>query len=228
MTVEGRIRSASSIPILGVVGGIGSGKTSLADEVGRRMRSRRLDGDTTGHQVLRQPDVKRQLRDLFGDDVFDASGEVIRPAVAARVFGSGRAETEARRKLESIVHPRIRELLQQELDRLRRRGDVELIILDAPVLLESGWASLCDAIVFVDAPREQRLARVLGRGWTAAEFDRREASQLSVEEKRCRADFVVNNSGDLAAAGEQLAAWLISRFSLHAPAEPGTIRSHQV
>lgn len=204
--------SRSAVPILGIVGGIGSGKTAIAEEVGQRIPSHRLDGDSAGHQVLKQSEVQSQLRHLFGDEVFDGDGNVIRAAIARKVFGPGPGETLARRQLEAIVHPPIRELLRRELDRIQSTGQVRVIFLDAPVLLESGWDALCDAIIFVDVPREQRLARVLRRGWTEDEFNRREASQLPVEEKRCRADFIVNNSGDLSTAGANLVAWLVSRF----------------
>jgi dephospho-CoA kinase len=71
------------------------------------------------------------------------------------------------------------------------------VVVDAPLLYEAGVDKECDFVVFVDAPREQRLARVKARGWDEAELDRREKAQLSLQEKRTRADAVVENKGTL-------------------------------
>ena len=76
--------------------------------------------------------------------------------------------------------------------------------LDAPLLLEAGWDRLCDTLVFVDAPRGLRLARARKRGWSEADFARREAAQQSLEAKRGRADLVVDNSGPLDATRAQV------------------------
>jgi dephospho-CoA kinase len=95
-----------------------------------------------------------------------------------------------------MTHPEIRKRLRSEAQEMARRG-TQVSILDAPVLLKAGWADLCDALVFIDCPEDQRRARAVQRGWTAEEFARREASQEPIEEKRRRADFVLENSGDL-------------------------------
>ena len=68
-------------------------------------------------------------------------------------------------------------------------------VLDAPLLLEAGWDKLCDRLVFVEAPREVRLSRALGRGWSKEDFAAREEAQESLDSKRQRADVVVDNSG---------------------------------
>jgi dephospho-CoA kinase len=77
-------------------------------------------------------------------------------------------------------------------------------VLDAPLLLEAGWDELCGALVFVDAPRPLRRQRALTRGWTEEQFESREAAQLSVDEKRRRADFAIDNGGDEEDTREQV------------------------
>ncbi|MCA9069922.1 MAG: dephospho-CoA kinase, partial [Planctomycetaceae bacterium] len=179
---------AVKIPVIGIVGGIGSGKSSLAHGLSDFLRCHRLDGDQVGHAVLQQPEVISQLCEQFGESILNEDRHIDRPSVAKLVFGTGETETRNRRQLEAIVHPRIRKRLQEELDSVRRRGNLDVIILDAPLLLEAHWDELCDAVVFVDVDRETRLQRVLNRKWTEDQFAQREQSQLPLEEKRKRAD----------------------------------------
>ena len=91
----------------------------------------------------------------------------------------------------------------------------DVIVLDAALLLESDWHEMCQAIVFLETPHESRLQRVAGRGWTAAELGRREASQLSLDEKRQRVDFVLDNSGPLEESARVLANWLRQNILSH-------------
>lgn len=209
-----------SVPVIGLVGGVGSGKSSVARAAADvRSSSHSLpslvsrsvlvivSGDVAGHEVLRQADVCRQIRDRFGDSVFDDRGEVNRSALGRLVFGS--ANQQALRSLEAIVHPMIRRQLEQEIEDARNRPEVKAILLDAAILLESGWRDVCDAVVFVDTPEQERLKRVSeGRGWSAEQFHRREASQWPLERKRAAADGVVRNDGDLEVAGRELLQWI--------------------
>jgi dephospho-CoA kinase len=178
--------------IVGILGGIASGKSLAAAQL-VKLGAGLLDADAAGHEVLKRDDVRQAIRVRWGDAVFDAAGHVVRPALARLVFADspkGRADLE---HLEQITHPLIGELLQARAAEMAVAG-VPLIVLDAPVMLKAGWDKLCDKILFIDAPRDQRLARALSRGWTEAEFAAREARQEPVDEKRRRADFVVDNS----------------------------------
>jgi dephospho-CoA kinase len=88
-----------------------------------------------------------------------------------------------------LIGRRIRERIEE----LNRMG-TEVIVLDAPILLEAGWDRHCDKIIYVDVNEEERLRRARQRGWTDAQFAAREASQLPVGEKRKVADVVIDNS----------------------------------
>jgi dephospho-CoA kinase len=206
--------SAKRIPVIGIVGGIGSGKSALANALNQHLHTYRLDADAAGHRALELSAVKTEIRRDFGPDVFDAQGQVIRGELARRVFGSEPAQRAAKAQLEQITHPVIRQELQNELQQLRAAGACDVILLDAALLLEAGWSDECDAVLFVDVPREQRLQRVQARGWTEAELDRREASQLPLDEKRRRSDVCIDNSAELAAAAGAAAAWISRKFSL--------------
>jgi dephospho-CoA kinase len=206
--------SAGRIPLIGIVGGIGSGKTALAKALSDQFVCCVLDADAAGHRALARSDVKNELRTCFGNDVFDANGNVIRSEIAKQVFGNKPDQQAARRKLEQIVHPHIRRELLQQLEQLRAAKKCDLILLDAAILLEAGWSELCDAVVYVDAPKTQRLQRIKVRGWSEQDMAVREASQMPLEEKRRRADLIVDNSGSLDVAAEQLGQWIADRFQL--------------
>ena len=205
--------SQHSVPIIGIVGGVGSGKSTLAAWLADRVRVAVLDADGAGHEALRNDRVKTMLQDTLGSDVFRPDGEVDRRRVAARVFGVSPEHAADREQLEQIVHPVIRQNLQREVEALRSAGSVDVIVLDAAVMLESGWSELCDAILFVDTPRTVRLQRVRdGRGWSEEELDRREASQWPIARKRDAADVVIDNSRGIDHAGLQLLDFLQRRF----------------
>lgn len=194
-----------TVPVIGLVGGIGSGKSSLACWLAARRNVLVADGDEAGHRALEESSVKQQIRQRFGDTVFDEKGEVSRAALGRLVFGSTVEARRARSDLEGIVHPRIRETFRGLIREARASGDVEAVILDAAVLLEAKWDELCDAVVFVDAPYSQRLQRVAeNRGWDERELALRESSQLPLDVKRTAADATIKNSDTVDRAGAHL------------------------
>lgn len=205
------------VPVIGLVGGIGSGKSFLSKELQKKRRVAIVEGDPAGHLVLKEEPVKREIRRVFGDGVFDTNGEVDRRRMSERVFGSAPEPQAARAALEAIVHPRITERLIDEIAAARSQPGIELIVLDAALLLEAGWRKLCDRVIFVEATEEQRYARVAeSRGWKLAEFQAREQSQYPLTRKRMEADDVVDNSQSGAHALAQLEA-IVSRLESQAP-----------
>jgi dephospho-CoA kinase len=181
--------------ILGLLGGVASGKSMVA-EMFRQLGAGVLDADLAGHEVLRLPAVRAAVGGRWGQDVIGPDGEVDRKALARIVFAPPPNGPQELAELERISHPEIRKRLKVEAEQMALQG-VPVVILDAPVMLKAGWDALCDSLAFVDSPADQRRARALKRGWTAAEFERREASQEPVEAKRRRADFVLDNSRDV-------------------------------
>lgn len=206
--------SAARIPVIGIVGGIGSGKSALANALSHYFQCGRLDADRAGHRALERPDVALALKNAFGDQIFDAEGHVLRSELAQLVFGPGESHLAARRRLESIVHPHIRRDIVEQLERHQSFLDCDIILLDAALLIEAGWSNDCDALIYVDTPAEIRRERVASRGWSAAELAKREASQLSLSEKQQRADLIVDNSQSIEAAAALAAKWIKERFQL--------------
>jgi len=176
---------------LGLVGGIASGKSVVA-ECFRDLGAVVLDADKAGHDVLREPGVVAPLRQRWGDRILESGGQISRREVARIIFSPGNdAEREF---LEKITHPLIERRLQQELARVKSfASPPRVIVIDAALLFEGGWDKLCDKIVYVDAPRDARLERAIRRGWSAEQFAAREAAQLPLEEKRTRSHILIRN-----------------------------------
>lgn len=181
--------------VLGLLGGIASGKSAVAGMLVKR-GAVWLDADRAGHEVLREPDVKKALVKHWGKSILADVGEIDRKAVAEIVFAKTPEGAAELRWLEAQTHPRIRMKLEAELEKLRSEK-VPVAVLDAPVMLKSGWDKICDVVWFIDTADEVRLRRALSRGWTAQEFWAREAAQEPLAVKRARADFVLDNSGEL-------------------------------
>ena len=180
--------------VIGLLGGIGSGKSEVARAFARQ-GARVLDADRIAHRVLDQPEVRRRLVRRWGPEILKGNGRVNRATLAARAFASDRDV----RTINRIVHPAVKRAMKEEIRKARMRPSSRKrpIVLDVPLLLEAGSWRLCDVLVFVDAPRDVRLRRLRRRsGWPAAELARRERFQTPLREKRRAAQFVVDNRSD--------------------------------
>lgn len=198
--VRPRVRAArrpwkhGPLPVVGLVGGVGAGKSTIANELADR-GWHVLDADKIGHALLEQNPAKRAVLARFGPEITEAGddGRIDRKALAQVVF----ADPQARGALEAILHPRMRATFEKAIERVIRRHGSRGIVLDAAVLFEAGWNDLCDLVVFVDAPVGARVARVVtSRGWTGETIAAREKAQLPLKTKRSRSDFALDNSGD--------------------------------
>jgi dephospho-CoA kinase len=191
-------------PIIGIVGGIGSGKSLIADLFGQ-LGCLVIKSDDQVRDAYQQPQVKQTLRQWWGDSVFDELGQVDRKAVAAKVF---HAPDELKR-LEQLLHPMVGKLRDDLMQARATDPTIQAFVWDVPLLYEVGQDKLCDAVVFVDAPLDVRLARVLqNRGWDQQELLRREKLQMPLDKKRSMAQYIVDNTADAAFAHRQVKAAL--------------------
>jgi len=206
--------------VLGLVGGIGSGKSQVAAAFARR-GARIIAGDQLAHAALRDPDIRSRVRERWGDEVIDENGEVNRRRLGAIVFADA-AELKA---LETLTHPWIRHHIHAEIEGACEDSQVPLIVLDAAIMLEAGWNDVCDRLIYIDAPRAVRLQRVARqRGWTEKEVTAREQAQLPLTEKVVRADHVLDNSASLEHLDRQvddlLHLWGLAQASTRSEPEP--------
>lgn len=183
--------------MLGVAGGIASGKSSAA----RLLAGPGgvvVDADQLAHEELNSPEGRARLLERHGPAALDAEGRADRAFLARRAFD----DPAERAWLESWIHPAVRGRMTRALE-AARTDRVPRVVLDVPLLFENEelhrLVGACDALVFVDAPLEVRDARArASRGWPAGEVARRERAQLPTAEKRERAHYVIDNAGDLA------------------------------
>lgn len=152
-----------------------------------------IEGDAIARELLPRPDVKAQLVQWWGPAVLKPDGSPDRVAIGRIVFN----DADQRVRLEKLLHPPIIAQCRQRLAVMRQDPERPAVVIDMPLLLEVGLDRDCDVLVWVDAPREQRLARVRQtRGWTADELDRREKAQWSLDRKADMADYCVDNGVD--------------------------------
>jgi len=180
--------------VIGIVGGVGSGKSSVTSELAT-LGAMALDVDRIGHNLLNETEIKGRLADRWGTAVIDSSGDIDRSVVAGIVFTDSPEATGELEFLESLVHPCITDQLVSTIAELKQSAKTGVLVIDAAVMFKAGWDRLCNKLIFVEVSERDRLARCQQRGWTSEEFYRRELSQESLELKRERADWVIDNSG---------------------------------
>ena len=190
-----------SCVVIGLMGGIGSGKT-MAAAILAEMGAAVLDADAICTELHETAEVKDAIRQRWGRAVLDANGKLDRAKLAAIAF----RDPEELRALNDILHPAVIERIEQAVADCRARGAAETCVIDAALLLESGLIRLCDATIFIECDATTRARRLADtRGWAPDEIQRREAHQEPLARKRETANFVVTNSGDPAALREQIA-----------------------
>lgn len=224
-------RILDSRKIVGIVGGVASGK-SVATKMLAELGGRILNADEIAHQVLAQPEVIDQLVNRFGSQILENENDeeptkrkLDRKRIAKLVFGETTEHKSNKDFLESIVQTRVREQLLRELskwkqfnqDSARQTHDLKrpykFLVLDIPLLFERGWEKHCDIILMIDTPEESRRAFAMARGWTEAEWRAREINQMPIVEKRARATDVITNDDGLEQLKNRIRNWYESKIS---------------
>jgi dephospho-CoA kinase len=204
-------RSAPRTFVVGLLGGIASGKSTVARTLAGA-DGVVIEADALAHRELARAETLDFLRREFGIEVLGPDGLPDRPALARRVF----ADPQARARLEGWIHPRVRDTIRDALAAARAAA-APIAVIDVPLLLENdathALTDECHALVFVDAPEEFRERRARAdRGWAPGEVRRREAAQWPLAQKRARATHCLSNHGDreqLARAAAELRATLL-------------------
>lgn len=176
-------------PIIGLVGGIGAGKSHVAG-LFEAAGCCRIASDEMVRAAYTHPAVKRAVVERFGEPVLDEGGRIDRRRIADIVFRNAAD----RKWLEALLHPVANQARLRLMEQAAKDPRILAYVWDSPLLLEAGLDDLCDAVVYVDAPREDRLRRVAQRGWDAAELDRREKVQLPLDKKRQKAEYHLRNA----------------------------------
>jgi dephospho-CoA kinase len=205
--------------LVGLTGGIGSGKSTVAKLL-RAQGVPIVDVDLLARECVEPGPVLDAVFAHFGDAVRAPDGTLDRAALAAIVFD----RPEARRQLEALTHPCIRERIDAELVRLVEQSEpVDLVVLDHPLLVESGAHVRVDAVVVVEAPEPTRVRRLVdARGMRRRDAKARIASQASDLERRSVAHHVILNDLDLAAL-EQSVGLLLAELRAQAAGDAAPV-----
>jgi dephospho-CoA kinase len=191
-------------PVIGLTGGIGSGKSTVAGMLGE-LGAVVIDADKVGHEIyLPGTEGFRRVVDAFGPDVVAADGTIDRRRLGERVF----ANPKELARLNALVHPLIGDEIRRRLQAAFARNEGRPIVVEAAIMLEAGWRFFDRIWVVVVSP-EVAIARVAAsRGLERREIERRIAAQMPNAERRRVADLVIENDGTLAELRAQVeAAW---------------------
>ena len=187
-----------SPPIIGLTGGIGSGKSVVAS-IFQDLGCIVANADENVKRALKTENVRNKLAEWWGVEILNPDGSVNTSRVAAIVF----KDDAERKRLESLLHPLAREMQEEQFS--AAIAETKALIIDAPLLIEAGLDKVCDAIVFVDSSPEIRQNRVIeSRRWSIEELKQRELAQLPLDTKRKKADYIVINEGNLDNAQRQV------------------------
>lgn len=175
--------------IIGLTGGIATGKSTVSDIL-KDLNIEVIDADKIAHNVLEYEDVKKKIKDVFGDEVINKNGEVDRKRLGKIVF----EDNKKLKKLESITHPKILEIIDNKI----KKAKSELVVLDAPLLFETNLDEKVDETWVIYASEEIQIKRLKKRdGLNKKEALDRIKAQMDLEKKAKKADVVINNEGTI-------------------------------
>lgn len=195
-----RVGNPTEKPLIGIIGGIASGKSTVAAEFGK-LGCAVIDADSIVHELLREDDVRDEVVRLFGPGVLNARGELDRKRLAAMVF----ADTKRLSALNKVIHPRVLQRTEDWIAQYNTDSHAKAIVLDMPLLVEVGWADRCDRVIFVKCDRKRRVERARAKGLSDdREIEIRENSQISLDNKVGLADNTVDNNSDFSALVRQI------------------------
>lgn len=200
--------------IIGVTGGVGSGKTELLHYIEKNYRCRILLADEASHEVMQKGGrIYEPLVALLGSSVLDSSGEINRKEMAARIF----SHEELLGRVNALIHPAVREFILEAVAEEREKATagaddaVDYFFLEAALLIECGYRSVVDEMwyIYCDlAVRRERLKK--SRGYSDEKIDSILSSQLTEAQFRSGSDVVIDNSGNLEDAYRQIREALAS------------------
>jgi dephospho-CoA kinase len=180
--------------VVGLTGGIASGKTVVSQALGEE-GAHIIDADQIAREMV-QPHTPawEEMRRVFGEEIFGRDGFIDRKKLARQVF----TDPEWRDRLNRILHPRIKEEIDRRISGIAQTDPDAIVVIDAPLLIETGAYRQMDALIVVAAAEKQQIERLKERSGASEEEARRIiASQLSLKEKLKVADIVIRNEGSI-------------------------------
>jgi len=195
------VSKAGKKPIIGILGGICSGKSTVAAEFAK-LGCKVIDADKIVHNLLDKEDIKDKIVGNFGEDFLDSLGNIDKKKLADIVF----ADTDKLTSLNKIIHPFVLERAKELIEKYNGQSHVKAIVLDMPLLAEVGWDKKCDKLIFVDCKRELRIKRAKKKGiFDKNQLKIRENFQISLDNKVAITDNTIDNNSGFSALAKQIA-----------------------
>jgi dephospho-CoA kinase len=192
--------AAARKPVVGLCGGIGAGKSTVAKLLAER-GAVVIDSDALNSDVLTEPEVAETIHKWFGDKILSKEGTIDRRQIADIIFD----DAEQRQRLQEYLYPRIAERRKALMAQYQTDPHVLAIVLDSPLLYEARLDQECDRVIFVECDQRRRCQRLAAsRGWSAEEVARREKAQKALDFKRARADYTIQNKSSMDALRRQV------------------------
>lgn len=177
--------------IIGITGGIGSGKSTLSKLLSEAYSINIIDADVLSRQVMEQEDIKQEIVDTFGRQYLNADQTIDRKKLGEAIF----PDSVSKQKLEDIIHPHVRKLFFDKIAEYRAKN-ISYVIYDCPLLVEAGLQTDVDMTILAYADEDARIERIMKRnGLTRKQVKDRLNAQMKLENKIPYADIVVYNSG---------------------------------
>ena len=186
-------------PIIGILGGIGSGKSTVAAEFAK-LGCKVIDADKIAHGLLDEPSVKEKVVGLFGRSILNPEGKIDRGKLAEVVF----ADADKLSLINEIIHPLVLQRARELIKQYDCQNQVKAIVLDMPLLVEVGWDKRCDKLIFVDCEQKLRLDRAKKLGFDKNQVKIRENFQISLDNKANLADNTIENNSDFSVLAKQV------------------------
>ncbi len=196
------MKQNKEVRIIGVTGGIGAGKTEILSYIQKHYNCRIYLADEVAHKVKEVgQEAYEPLVELLGRDVLDTDGSINRERMAQKIF----ADNQVLFKVNEIVHPAVRRFVEQAIADAKEKKDIELLFIEAALLIEAGYETIVDELWYIYATIDVRTKRLIdNRGYSLEKVQSIIDKQLSEEEFKAHAHFVIDNSGELAKAYEQI------------------------
>ncbi len=203
------MRQNKAIPVLGITGGVGAGKSAVLSYLSEKYGAFLLVADEIAAD-LEKPgtDCFAQIQTAFGEGILLADGNLDRQKLGDIIF----TDPQKREILDSIVHPEVKKAILEAIQKRQASGDVPLIVIEAALLIEDHYDRICDEIWYVCADEQTRAARLKrARGYSDQKIRLIMQSQLSEAEFRARCDLTLDNSGDASSVRSQIDEALLNR-----------------
>lgn len=177
--------------IIGITGGIGTGKSTVLNLLKQEYNAYIVEADRLAHELMLPGEAAyHQITDIFGTDILSTDGTIDRNRLGAIVF----RDAEALRKLNAVIHPAVKQHILQDIEAKKKEGNAQYYVIEAALLIEDGYKTICDELWYIYTEREERIRRLIaGRGGSREKWEHVIGNQSSDDYYRMNCDYVVDN-----------------------------------